>query len=134
MYDEKVIEHFRNPKHVGEIENADGKGEEGNAKCGDIMLVTIRVKDNTIQDAKFKTFGCVAAIASSDVVCELAVGKTLEQAMALKEQDVIDYLGNLPAIKIHCSILGIAALRKAIDDYRKNKITGKSKKENKSGA
>lgn len=123
MYNEKVMELFKNPKHVGEIEDADGIGEVGNAKCGDIMVIYIKVETDAsgkeiITDVSFRTFGCVAAITSSDVVCELAIGKTIDEALALKEQDVIDYLGNLPAVKIHCSVLGIQALRKAIEDYK----------------
>lgn len=125
MYNKKVMELFKNPKHVGEIEDADGRGEEGNAKCGDIMVVTIKVKGGKIVDCRFRTFGCVAAITSSDVVCELAIGKTIDEALELKEQDIIDYLGNLPAIKIHCSVLGIQALRKAIEDYKRKKVKDK---------
>jgi len=116
-YSKKVMENFLHPKNMGGIKNPDGVGKIGNPLCGDIMWVYIKVKDNKIIDIKFKTFGCVAAIASSDVVCELAKGKTLEQAKKLTKDDIIKKLGGMPSIKIHCSVLGIQALRLAIEDY-----------------
>ncbi len=119
MYAEKVIKHFQKPEFVGEMKDADGVGQVGNIKCGDIMKVFIKVKDNIITDIKFKTYGCVAAIASSDVMCKLAKGKTLEEALKIKDKDIADYLGSLPAIKLHCSVLGMEALQAAIDDYNK---------------
>jgi nitrogen fixation NifU-like protein len=118
MYSEKVMCHFRKPKHAGEIKDADGIGQVGNPACGDVMKVQIKVKGNKIADARFQTFGCCAAIASSDAVCELVRGKTLEQAESLSRQDIVEFLGGLPDLKVHCSILGTEALKKAIDDYR----------------
>lgn len=121
MYTKKVMQRFSKPKFAGEIKDADGVGEVGNMKCGDVMRVYIKVEKNRIKDIKFKTFGCVAAIASSDAMCELAKGKTIEQALKITDKDIADYVGGLPCIKHHCSVLGSAALRKAIHDYRKNK-------------
>ena len=119
MYSEEVMERFKNPKYVGEIKNADGVGEEGNLKCGDIMRVYIKVEDGKISDIKFNTYGCVAAIASSDYLCEIAKGKTLEEAEKITSKDVVDHMGKVPAIKVHCSVLAQDALKKAIEDYRK---------------
>ena len=121
MYSKKVLQHFQNPRFVGEIKDADGVGEVGNIKCGDIMEVFIKVKDNKIVDIKFKTYGCVAAIASSDVLCELAKGKTIEQALKITDRQIAKHLGNLPLIKLHCSVLGQKALKEAIKDYKKKK-------------
>jgi nitrogen fixation NifU-like protein len=118
MYSEKVMCHFRKPKHAGEIKGADGVGQVGNPACGDVMKVQIKVKDNKIVDAKFQTFGCCAAIASSDAVCELVRGKTLDVALKLSRQDIVEYLGGLPDLKVHCSILGTEALKKAVQDYK----------------
>ncbi len=123
-YSEELMKHFKNPKFVKNVKDFDGVGEVGNVACGDIMHLEIRVKDNKIEDIGFKTFGCAAAIASSDVVCELAKGKTLEQAGKIKNKDIIKKLKGMPSIKVHCSVLGIEALNKAIDDY-KNKRDGK---------
>lgn len=120
MYNDKIIERFKDPRFAGEIKEADGVGEEGNAKCGDIMRVYIKVKDDKIEDIKFKTFGCVAAIASSDYLCELAKGKTLEEVEKLTSQDVVKAMGgDVPKVKVHCSVLAQHALRRAIEDYRK---------------
>jgi nitrogen fixation protein NifU and related proteins len=116
-YNEKVIKYFRDPKNVGEIENPSGKGSEGNPTCGDIMEITIKVEKNIITDAKFKTFGCAAAIATSSILTELAIGKNIQDAKELQKDDILNALGGLPCIKQHCSILGIKALKKAIDDY-----------------
>lgn len=117
-YTEKVIDHFSNPRNVGEIENADGIGEVGNAKCGDIMKMYLKIDDNEIiTDVKFKTFGCGAAIATSSVATEMIKGKSIEYALNLKNQDVVDELGGLPAVKIHCSVLAEEAIKKAINNY-----------------
>ena len=118
-YSKKVMKHFLNPKFVKKLRNPDAVGEVGNIRCGDIMHLEIKVKDNKISDIGFKTFGCPAAVASSDVVCELAKGKTLEQAQKLKKDDIIKKLETMPKIKIHCSVLGIHALKKTIENYRR---------------
>jgi nitrogen fixation NifU-like protein len=121
MYSEKVMDHFMNPRNVGEIPDADGVGTVGNPVCGDIMTVYIKVKDNRLQDVKFKTFGCGAAIATSSMTTELAKGKTIEEALKITRGDVADSLGGLPAIKMHCSNLAADALHAAIEDYLKKK-------------
>jgi len=121
LYSEKVMDHFRNPRNVGEIPDADGVGTVGNPICGDMMTVYIKVKDDKIADVKFKTFGCGAAVATSSMVTELAKGKTLEEAMKITRADVAEHLGGLPPIKMHCSNLAADALHSAIDDYRKKK-------------
>ena len=117
MYSDIVMDHFRNPRNVGEIENPDGVGEVGNPQCGDMMTMYIRVKDETIEDIKFKTFGCGAAIAVSSMVTEMAQGKSLAEAMKIKNKDVAAELGGLPQKKLHCSNLGADALHLAIKDY-----------------
>lgn len=117
MYSEKVMEHFANPRNIGEINDADGVGEVGNPVCGDMMSFYIKVKDNKIDDIKFKTFGCVAAIAVSSMVTEMAYGKTLEEAKKITKQSVAKSLDGLPKEKMHCSNLGADALAKAIEDY-----------------
>ena len=119
MYSAKVMEHFQNPRNVGEIEDADGVGEVGNPVCGDIMALYIKVKDNRIIDAKFKTFGCGAAIATSSMVTELVKGRTLEEAKRISRDTVAEALDGLPPIKMHCSNLAADALHKAIEDYKK---------------
>ena len=116
-YSEKVKEHFRNPRNVGEIENPDGVGKVGNPVCGDIMELYIKVQEGVITDAKFKTFGCGAAIATSSMVTELVKNKTVEEALKISNRAVAEALGGLPPIKMHCSVLAEEALRKAIDDY-----------------
>ena len=121
MYSEKVLDHFRNPRNVGEIEDADGVGTVGNPVCGDMMSIYIKVKDDRIDDVKFKTFGCGAAIATTSMTTELAKGKTLDEAMELTRQDVADELGGLPPVKMHCSNLAADALHEAVKDYRKKK-------------
>jgi nitrogen fixation NifU-like protein len=118
FYSEKVMDHFQNPRNVGEIKEADGTGEIGNPVCGDMMSFYIKVKDNIIEDVKFKTFGCGAAIAVSSMVSEMAKGKTLDEAMLITNASVAKELGGLPANKMHCSNLGADALHKAIEDYR----------------
>jgi nitrogen fixation NifU-like protein len=119
-YSKRVFEHFQKPKFAGELKDADAVGEEGNIKCGDVMKMYIKVENNIIKDIKFKTYGCIAAIAASDTLCELAKGKTLEEAEKLTYADIIKELEELPAIKVHCSVLGITALRNAIKNYRKS--------------
>ena len=122
MYNDKVMDHFKNPRNFGKIENPDGVGEVGNPICGDMMKLYIKVQDNKISDIKFETLGCGAAIATSSMITEIAIGKTLEEAMKITKQDVADELGGLPPIKMHCSNLAADALHKAIKDYKnKNK-------------
>lgn len=118
-YSEKVMEHFRNPKNVGDMENPDGIGHVGNPVCGDIMELYIKVKDDIIIDAKFKTFGCGAAIATSSMVTELVRGKTIKEALSISNSAVAEALGGLPPVKMHCSVLAEEALKSAIDDYLK---------------
>ncbi|MCK4933072.1 Fe-S cluster assembly scaffold protein NifU [Candidatus Bathyarchaeota archaeon] len=119
MYSEKVMDHFRNPRNVGEIKDPDGVGTVGNPVCGDLMTIHIKVKDNTISEIKFKTFGCGAALATSSMITELAKGKSLETALKITRKDVADNLGGLPPIKMHCSNLAADALHEAVKDYRK---------------
>ena len=119
MYSEKVMEHFRNPRNVGEIPDADGVGTVGNPVCGDMMTISIKVKDKRITDIKFKTFGRGAAVATSSMITELAKGKTLEEAMKIGREDVASSLGGLPKIKMHCSNLAADALHQAIKDYQR---------------
>ncbi len=118
MYTEKVMDHFSNPRNVGEIEDADGVGEVGNASCGDIMKIFLKVEDNVIKDVKFKTFGCGAAIATSSMVTELALGKTIDEALELTNAAVAEALDGLPPQKHHCSNLAADALHEAIKNYR----------------
>ena len=117
MYNEKVMQAFANPKNVGVIENADGDGMVGNAACGDIMKITIKVENNVIVDAKFQTFGCTAAIATSSTATEMVKGMTLDQALQLTNAKVVEELEGLPPQKIHCSVLAEEAIKKAIEDY-----------------
>ncbi|MBI5026374.1 MAG: Fe-S cluster assembly scaffold protein NifU [Nitrospirae bacterium] len=118
MYSELVMEHFTNPRNVGEIPDADGIGTEGNPVCGDVMRIYIKVKDGRISDAKFKTFGCGAAIAVSSMVTEMIKGKTLDEALEISKETVAQALGGLPPQKMHCSNIGAEALHKAIEDYK----------------
>jgi nitrogen fixation NifU-like protein len=124
MYSDKVMDHFMNPRNVGEIENPDGIGEVGNPTCGDMMTFMIKVKDGHLEDVKFKTFGCGAAIAVSSMVSEMAMGKTIDEAMKISNAMVAEELGGLPTNKMHCSNLGADALHAAIEDYRKRRETG----------
>ena len=117
VYSEKVMDHFANPRNVGEIENADGIGEVGNSKCGDIMKMYIKVDDNTISDVKFKTFGCGAAIATSSMATELIKGKSVDEALQLTNKAVMEALDGLPPVKVHCSVLAEEAIKNALDDY-----------------
>lgn len=121
MYSEKVLDHFKNPRNVGEIKDADAEGTVGNPVCGDMMTMYIKVKDDRIEDIKFKTFGCGAAIATSSMTTELAKGKTLEEALEITKQDVADALEGLPPVKMHCSNLAADALHEAILSYKEKK-------------
>ena len=125
MYSEKVMEHFQNPRNVGKLENPDGVGKQGNPVCGDVMELAIKVKDNRIEEAKFQTFGCCAAIATSSMITEMVKGKTLEEAEQISKKAVAEALDGLPPAKMHCSNLAADALHGAIQDYKekqKNKI------------
>ena len=119
LYSEKVMDHFSNPRNVGEIENADGVGTVGNAKCGDIMRMYLEVENGVIKDVKFKTFGCGAAIATSSMATEMIKGKTLKEALKLTNKAVAEALDGLPEVKMHCSLLAEEAVKAAIDDYLK---------------
>lgn len=122
MYNEKVMDVFKNPKNVGEIENADGVGTVGNASCGDIMQISLKIENDVIVDAKFKTFGCAAAIATSSTATEMIKGMTVEEALKVTNKKVVETLGGLPAQKLHCSVLAEEAIKKAIDDYLAKKV------------
>ena len=124
MYSEKVMDHFSNPRNVGEIPDASGVGLVDNAKCGDIMKIFIKVKNNVIVDVKFKTFGCGAAIATSSRATEMVMGKTIEEALAVTNKQVTDSLGGLPEVKLHCSVLAEEALHVAIKNYKERLAAG----------
>ena len=124
MYSEKVMDHFANPRNVGEIADASGSGTVGNAKCGDIMKMDIQVEDNVIVDVKFKTFGCAAAVATSSMATEMVKGKTIEEALALTNKAVAEALDGLPPVKMHCSLLAEEAIHAAIEDYQKKHPQG----------
>lgn len=125
IYTKNVMDHFMNPRNVGEIEDADAIGEVGNAKCGDIMRMYLKIEDDIIKDIKFKTFGCGAAIASSSMATEIVKGMHIEEALKITNKDVIKALGGLPDVKIHCSVLAEEAIRDAVNNYRKvNGIEG----------
>lgn len=126
MYNDKVMEHFMNPHNVGELENADGTGTYGSPVCGDMMQISIKVDDDKITDAKFKTFGCGSAIASSSVATDMIIGMTVDEALELTNKQIINELGGLPAVKVHCSVLADHAIKSAIYDYAQK--TGKSYK------
>ena len=117
LYSDKVMDHFRNPRNLGTLENADGIGEVGNAKCGDIMKIYIKIDDGIISDVRFETFGCASAIASSSMATELIKGKSIDEALSLTNQAVTEALEGLPAQKIHCSVLAEQAIKKALEDY-----------------
>jgi nitrogen fixation protein NifU and related proteins len=119
MYSETVMEHFQNPRNVGEIPDADGVGEVGNARCGDIMKMYLKIDDNSITDVKFKTFGCGSAIASSSMATELIKGKTIDEVMKLTNRAVVEALDGLPPVKVHCSVLAEQAIKSALLDYSK---------------
>ena len=123
LYSDKVMDHFRNPRNIGTLENADGIGEVGNAKCGDIMKIYLKIDDGIISDVRFETFGCASAIASSSMATELIKGKSIDEALSLTNQAVTEALEGLPAQKIHCSVLAEQAIKKALEDYyEKNNI------------
>jgi len=124
MYSQKVMEHFMNPRNVGEVEEPDGVGEVGNPVCGDVMRITIKVVDDRIADIKFKTLGCGAAIATSSIITEMAKGMTLEEALRIDRKTVAEALGGLPPNKMHCSNLAADGLHKAIEDYYRRRATG----------
>ena len=117
LYTETVMDHFTHPRNVGEIPDADGVGEVGNAKCGDIMKMYLKIKDDRIEDVKFETFGCGSAIASSSMATELIKGKTIEEALAITNKQVVDALGGLPAYKLHCSVLAEESIKAAVKNY-----------------
>lgn len=128
MYNAKVLEIFKNPKNVGSLKGANGIGKVGNAACGDIMKIYLKISDDgIIEDAKFKTFGCAAAITTTSVATELIKGKTIEEALQVKNSQIVDILGGLPAQKIHCSILAEEAIKAAVDDYYKRKEKAEKK-------
>ena len=129
MYTEQVMDHFMNPRNVGEIEDASGVGTVGNAKCGDIMKMYIKVKDGVIEDVKFKTFGCGAAIATSSRATEMVKGKTIEEALKVTNKMVAESLGGLPEVKMHCSVLAEEALHAAIQDYKDKLERGENPEE-----
>jgi nitrogen fixation NifU-like protein len=118
MYTDKVMDYFANPRNVGEIKDADGVGEVGNVQCGDIMRIYLKIENSIIVDAKFKTFGCGAAIATSSMITEMVKGKTIEEALKISNNNVAEALGGLPPVKMHCSNLAADALNKAIEDYK----------------
>ncbi len=127
LYNQTVMDHFLNPRNMGDIKDADGVGEVGAAACGDIMKISLKIKDGKIEDARFKTFGCGSAIASSSMATELIKGRTIEEAMSFSNQEVVDALGGLPPVKIHCSVLAEEALKAALEDYvRKNPTLAKA--------
>ena len=117
LYSEKVMDHFENPRNVGKMPDADGIGEVGNAKCGDIMRMYLKIKDDKIEDVKFETFGCGSAIASSSMATEMIKGKTIDEALALTNKEVVEALGGLPAHKLHCSVLAEEAVKSAVKNY-----------------
>jgi len=121
MYNEKVMEAFKNPKNVGEIENPSGIGTVGNASCGDIMQISLKIENNIIVDAKFKTFGCAAAIATSSTATDMIIGMTIDEALKVTNKKVVECLGGLPSQKLHCSVLAEEAIKKAIEDYQAKK-------------
>ena len=128
MYNDKVLQIFENPKNVGVVSGANGIGKVGNIQCGDIMRISIKVENDIIVDAKFKTFGCVSAIVSTDVACDMIKGKTIEQAKSITNQDVLNELGGLPAPKVHCSVLAKEAIDAAIKDYYKKQAAAQKRK------
>ena len=127
MYNEKVMKVFKNPQHMGEVENYNAIGTVGNEVCGDIMQITMRIEDNVIKDAKFKTFGCAAAVASSSTATGMIIGKTIDEALKLTNKQVIEELEGLPPQKIHCSVLAEDAIRLAIDSYLKGEVANPNK-------
>lgn len=129
MYNQKVLDAFANPKNVGEIENPDGEGMVGNATCGDIMKITLKIENDVIVDAKFQTFGCAAAIATSSTATQMVIGMTVDEALKLTNARVVEELEGLPPQKIHCSVLAEEAIKKAIEDYRTKQSGAKQNKD-----
>jgi nitrogen fixation NifU-like protein len=123
LYNDTVMDHFLNPRNMGDVQEADGIGEVGAAACGDIMKISLKIRDGKIEDARFKTFGCGSAIASSSMATELIKGRTVEEAKNFSNQEVVDALGGLPPVKIHCSVLAEEALKAAIEDYEAKQST-----------
>jgi nitrogen fixation NifU-like protein len=123
LYNDTVMDHFLNPRNMGDVESADGVGEVGAAACGDIMKISLKIRDGKIEDARFKTFGCGSAIASSSMATELIKGRTIEEAKNFSNQEVVDALGGLPPVKIHCSVLAEEALKAAIEDYEAKQVS-----------
>ncbi|MBU3904848.1 MAG: iron-sulfur cluster assembly scaffold protein [Nanoarchaeota archaeon] len=121
LYTNKALEYFKHPKHAGEIKNPDAVATAGNPRCGDVLKFFLKIKNNKIVDIRFKTYGCLAAIASSEALARMAKGKTLSQALKIKDSDIVKHLGGLPTIKFHCSVLGSTVLKKAIESYKKTK-------------
>ena len=117
-YSKKAIDYFQNPKHAGEMKDADAVGEVGNIKCGDVMKIFLKIEDNIITKIKFQTYGCIGAISASEAMCVLVEGKTIEKALKITHQDIVEELEKMPVIKIHCSVLGRQALHKAIENWR----------------
>ena len=126
LYNDTVMDHFLNPRNMGDVQEADGVGEVGAAACGDIMKISLKIREGRIEDARFKTFGCGSAIASSSMATELIKGRTLEEAKNFSNQEVVDALGGLPPVKIHCSVLAEEALKAAIEDYEAKQAVGSS--------
>ncbi|MEE9525666.1 MAG: iron-sulfur cluster assembly scaffold protein [Candidatus Woesearchaeota archaeon] len=120
MYSKKILKRFQNPKFAGEIKNPSATGEVGNVRCGDIMRVYLKIEDNKIKDIRFKTYGCVAAIVSTDFLCEIVKGMTLDQALKVTSKDIVKKMGDVPQVKLHCSVLAQNALKQAIEKYRTN--------------
>lgn len=118
MYSQKVLDHFKNPHNQGAIENADAVGQEGNPVCGDVMKIYLKIKDDIIEDVKFETLGCAAAVAVSSDLTDMVKGKTLDEALAITKNEIVNDLGGLPPVKLHCSMLGVDALHKAIKNYK----------------
>jgi len=121
MYSKKAIEYFQKPKYAGEMKNPDAVGQEGNMKCGDILKIFLKIKNDRIIDIKYLTYGCIGALSSSEAMCKLVKGKTIEEALKITHQDIVNELEGMPVIKIHCSVLGREALHKAIENYRQKK-------------
>lgn len=120
MYSKKAIDYFQKPKFAGEMKNADAVGQVGNIKCGDVMKIFLKIKDDIITDIRFQTYGCIGAIAASEAMCKLVIGKKIDEALKITHQDIVEELEKMPVVKIHCSILGRQALHKAVDNYRAN--------------
>ena len=121
MYSKKALEYFKNPKHAGEMKNPSAVGQVGNIKCGDVMKIFLKIKDNIITEIKFLTYGCIGAIASSEAMCVLVEGKTIDEALKITHNDIVEEIEKMPIIKVHCSVLGRQALQKAIENYQEKK-------------